>query len=173
MGLLRRNKQQRHATTLPAGYHDGTLASVSIRRRQQQKRFAMSGASYTPSGWDLVDNYSGNVIAEYNDETAPPPAIRFRKRTNLGSLTGHGTNPLQPDGSELGELFQSIYMLCYNTTIEILQLAGQAVPEHKDSPDGTEIASITLSARTSLPQSAGMTNTESTNTEPTNTEEPF
>jgi hypothetical protein len=156
--MLRRNRKQRHAQELPDGYHDGTVASVSIRRRQQQSQGRGGSIRYTPSGWDLVDNYSGNVIAEFNDETAPPPVTRFRKRTNLGAITGHGTDPLMPDGSELGELFQSIYMLCYNTTIEIMQLAGQAIPEHKDSPDGTEIASINITARTNLPQTIKTTN---------------
>jgi hypothetical protein len=169
--MLRRNKQQRHADKTPSGYHDGTLASVSITRRQQQKR----GKRYVPAGWDLIDTYSGNVIAEFNDETAPPPATRFRSSaysTKLGHISGVGTNPLQPDGNELGELFQSIYMLCYNTTIEALQLLGQAIPEHKDSPDGTAIAQLVVSAYTKLPQSVNMTKKEAFKAG-YNSEEPF
>lgn len=156
-------KRKRNAAAPPGGYHDGTLASVSIRRRQQQKRFGMSGPNYIPSGWDLVDIHSGQVIAEYNDETAPPPLTRFRNSshsTKLGYISGVGTDPLNPDGNELAELFQSVYLLCYNTTIEALKLLGQAITEHEDSPDGTMIAELRISAYTSLPKSAGMTKTE-------------
>lgn len=45
---------------LPRGFHDGTVASISVVRRAPTKRDV--------GGWDIVDTHTGTLIAEYNDD---------------------------------------------------------------------------------------------------------
>lgn len=45
---------------LPKGFHDGSIAAVSIIRRAPTRRDV--------GGWDLVDTHTGSLIAEYNDD---------------------------------------------------------------------------------------------------------
>jgi hypothetical protein len=155
----RKQRQQENAALaehLPAGWHNGTLAQVSIQRRRGKR----TKRGFQPAGWDLIDTYSDQVIAEYNDETAPPPTKLPYNRTwaqpHLGRITGHGRTALAPTGSELGEMFQAIYTLCYNTTMEAMNLMAEAVPEHQYSEDGQPIAMLTISAYTKLPVSTTM-----------------
>jgi hypothetical protein len=106
-----------------------------------------------PSGWDLVDTQSQQVIAEFNDETAPPPDEL---------LTGqYGLAP--QDGNELGEMFKEIYNICYDMTLEAMKLMASAMPEHKDSPDGEPIAQIVIGAYNRLPETIRMTKKEAMN----------
>jgi hypothetical protein len=134
----------------PVGWHEGRLSSIQILRRHGRH----VGERYYPSGWDLVDTQSKQVIAEFNDETAPPA---FRPK--IGQPAS-----LQPqDGNELGEMFKQIYQICYDTTIEAMKLMGRAMPEHADSNDGEPIAQIVIGAYSRLPETIKMTKREAYN----------
>ena len=147
-----RFKRKARVTTVYAaepldGWHEGWLTSIQIQRRQGRHE----GAQYYPSGWDLVDMQSQEIIAEFNDETAPP-TDEF--------MTGMRAGLAPQDGNELGEMFKEIYNLCYDTTIKAMQLMGRAMPEHKDSNDGQPIAQIVIGAYTRLPETITMTKKE-------------
>jgi hypothetical protein len=141
MGLFKTKRQPitTQPNKLPAGCNDGTLAQISILRRQGAKN---KRGQFIPAGWDLIDTYSQQVIAEYNDETAPPPQYLLRNRTGHGRITGRDFE----NGSELPELFSAIYTLCYNTTMDAMQMIAETMPEHKHSADGQPIAQLTFSA---------------------------
>jgi hypothetical protein len=141
--------QQNNQT--PAGWHEGIIQSITIVRRQGKH----VGNRYHPSGWDLVDSHTGQVIAEFNDETAPPPDGAMPLRGQHGLVA--------PDGNELGEMFKEIYRLAYAVTIDAMKLMARALPEHKDSPDGEPIAQIVIGAYNRLPQTIQMTNKEAYN----------
>src|SRR6516165_9354654 len=138
----------------PAGWHEGIIHSIQIQRRTgKHYQDAKGEKQYQPSGWDLVDTQTGQVIAEFNDETAPPP---------LYDLVGHrGLAP--QDGSELGEMFKEIYRIAYDVTIEAMRLMARALPEHKDSNDGEPIAQLVIGAYNRLPQTIKMTKQEAMN----------
>src|SRR6516225_9427751 len=144
--MWRRKQPVPHTNQPPAGWHEGIIQSITITKRNAKK----IGNRYHPSGWDLIDSQTGQVIAEFNDETAPPP---------LYDLVGHrGLAP--QDGSELGEMFKEIYRIAYDVTIEAMRLMARALPEHKNSPDGEPIAQLVIGAYNRLPQTIKMTKKE-------------
>lgn len=49
---------------LPKGWHDGAATSITIKRRNLAKR----RGKLWGAGYDLVDQYSGEVIAEYGQD---------------------------------------------------------------------------------------------------------
>ena len=122
-------------------------ASIQIQRRQGRHH----NNRYNPSGWDLVDTESQQIIAEFNDETAPP---------SNDFLTGMPESLAPHDGNELGEMFKEIYNICYDTTIKAMQLIARATPEHKDSNDGEPIGQIVIGAYSRLPETVQMTKKE-------------
>jgi hypothetical protein len=107
-----------------------------------------------PSGWDLVDTQSQQIIAEFNDETAPPSHL-FK--------TGQRPGLRPVDGNELGEMFKEIYRICYDTTIQAMKLMGSAMPEHEFSDDGEPIAQFVIGAYARLPETIKTTKKEATN----------
>lgn len=133
--------------TMPEGWHDGRLTMITIQRRQGRRTFIDGKRSFQPSGWDLVDSYTGHVIAEFNDETSLPP------KGNRPWNIGQSRDKLPQDGNELGEMFKAIYTIANDALIEAMQLMGTATPEHEDSRDGEPIAMLTISAYTNLSQS--------------------
>jgi len=149
--MWRRKQPVPHTNQPPAGWHEGIIQSITITKRNAKK----IGNRYHPSGWDLIDSQTGQVIAEFNDETAPPPEDGF-------PLAGH-CNIVAPDGNELGEMFKEIYRLTYATTLEAMRLMARALPEHKDSNDGEPIAQIVIGAYNRLPETIKMTNREAYN----------
>ena len=128
--------QTRHDPIL--GWDDGWLSSIMIRRRHGRH----VGEQYYPSGWDLFDTETNEVIAEFNDETAPPTEWKVGMRDGFAPQ----------DGNELGEMFKEIYSIIYQATIDAMKLMGSAMPEHKDSNDGEPIAQIVIGAYTRLPE---------------------
>lgn len=146
-----RRKQEIHSITQPmVGWHNGTLSSVQIQRRVGKH----INGRYYPSGWDLIDISSNELVAEFNDETAPPT-----HEWKVGQRLGIAPQ----DGNELGEMFKEIYRLCYQTTLEAMKLMARALPEHKDSNDGEPIAQIVIGAYSRLPQTIKMTKKEARN----------
>lgn len=146
--------QQPASSGIPDGWHEGMLVSIQIQRRHgRQWRDNQGQKQYQPSGWDLVDTQTGQVIGEYNDETAPPP---------LHNLVGHrGLAP--QNGNELGEMFKEIYRIANGVTLDAMRLMARALPQHKDSNDGEPIAQIVIGAYNRLPQTIKMTNKEAYN----------
>ena len=139
--------QTRHDPIL--GWDDGWLTSIIIKRRHGKH----VGKQYHPSGWDLVDTETNQVIAEFNDETAPPSEWKTGMRQGFAPQ----------DGNELGEMFKEIYRICYDVTIESMRLMARALPEHKDSPDGEPIAQIVIGAYNRLPETIKMTKKQAMN----------
>jgi hypothetical protein len=128
------------------GWHKGWLTSIQIQRRQGRAE----GVGYMPSGWDLVDTQSQQIIAEFNDETAPPRQDFSR---GFAGLTAE-------NGNEITDMFKEIYNICYQTTLQAMKLAGGALPEHEDSNDGEPIAQIVIGAYSRLPQTVRTTKKE-------------
>lgn len=135
---------------LPKGHHDGILTNVVIQRRQATKPNKCN-PPINYSGWDLVDQVTCQLIAEFNDETAPP-LQNWQRYDHKTRTTNEGIN-----GNELNHLFQAIHTLCMNTAMDALRTIGHALPEHEHSPTGTVIATIAFGASVTLPETAKLT----------------
>lgn len=153
MGLLRRKNKPVYNQV-----DDTTLASIRVHRRHGQKLVSRSGDRYIPSGWDLIDGYTGRVIAEFNDETAPPTvATAYRSMNHNSRITSSRRNNGMDNGSELGEMFQEIYRICYQNTMDAMRMIAASLPEHEHSPHGTFIAKLDFKVDISMPETAALT----------------
>jgi hypothetical protein len=137
---------------------DTTLASIRIQRRRGQKYKSSQGTMFVPAGWDLMDGYSGRVIAEFNDETAPPTmATTVRSMSTSSRISSAYRDNGANNGSELGEMFQEIYRLCYQNTMDAMKMIAAALPEHEETPHGGFIASLEFKVNVSMPETSALT----------------